>query len=407
MPVAAEVPVGAGGPLAGVRVVELGVWVAVASAAAILADWGADVVKVEPLTGDPFRQVARVGPDGPNPAFELDNRGKRAIAVDLGDDRGREVLDLLLGDADIFLTNMRPRTLAAWGLDPASLRQRHPSLVVGTLTGYGAHGEQRDRPSYDVGGFWARSGLADAHSVGGQPPSLRGAVGDHVSALSLAAGVCASLAARERTGRGHHVATSLLRNGLFALSQDANYLARLGAWFPSDRGSAANPLYNSYRTADDRWLWLLGLQPDRHWPIIAVTLGHPEWLGDPRFEDVDAQRANAAALIGLLEEAFATRPLEEWSAALDDAGIWWEPVRRLDEVLADEQLLANGGLVDVPAPCSGEPIRTIATPVDFDGRSRVSTGGAPELGGHTDEVLRAAGCTDEHIRQLRSDGVVG
>jgi crotonobetainyl-CoA:carnitine CoA-transferase CaiB-like acyl-CoA transferase len=396
-----------GGPLAGTTVVDLGIWVAGPATAAILADWGADVVKVEPLHGDPMRHAARMGPEGVNPMFELDNRNKRSLALDVASGAGRTVLHALLATADVLVTNLRPATLASWGLAPDELRARHPHLVVATLTGLGEAGPDRDRPSYDMGGFWARSGLAHAHALDAEPMPMRSAWGDHMTSMSLAGGICAALAARARTGTGSHVATSLLRNGLYGLSQDANVLTRLGTWFPYRRGQAPNPLFNVYETSDGRWLWLLGLQPDRHWPMLTVALGHPEWLADERFVDQPAQRVHAAELLAVLDEAFATRTLAEWTEVLEAHGVWWEPVRTLEEVLADEQLHAAGGVVPVRVPGRDEPVDGIATPVDFDGRSVFAELPPPGLGEHGDEVLAALGFGPAAIAALREERVVG
>jgi crotonobetainyl-CoA:carnitine CoA-transferase CaiB-like acyl-CoA transferase len=395
------------GPLAGTTVVDLGAWVAGPATAAILADWGADVIKVEPLGGDPMRYAARMGPEGINPMFELDNRNKRSLAVDLGQPAGRQVVDALLARADALVSNIRLSTLASWSLGPDELRERHPHLVVATLTGLGEAGPDRDRPSYDLGGFWARSGLAAAHAVDTDPFPMRSAWGDHMAALSLAGGIAAALAGRARTGVGTHVATSLLRNGIYALSQDATVLSRLGAWFPYSRHGAPNPLFNVYGTADGRWLYLLGLQPDRHWPMVAVALGHPEWLADERFVDTMAQRAHAAELRALLEDAFLAKTLAEWTDVLEEHGVWWEPVATLEEVLADEQLRAGGGLVPVRVPGRDEPVDGIATPVDFDGRSAFTQLPPPALGEHGDDVLADLGYDPDEVATLRADGVIG
>ncbi|MCU1486647.1 MAG: coA-transferase family protein [Actinomycetia bacterium] len=395
------------GPLTGTTVVDLGVWVAGPATAAILADWGADVIKVEPLRGDPMRQAARMGTDGINPMFELDNRNKRSLAVDLEHADGRALLEALLARTDALVSNLRASTLASWSLGADQLRQRHPHLVVATLTGFGEAGPDRDRPSYDLGGFWSRSGLAAAHAIDTDPFPMRSAWGDHMAALSLAGGICAALAGRARTGTGTHVSTSLLRNGLYGLSQDANVLTRLGAWFPYSRHGAPNPLFNVYGTSDGRWLYLLGLQPDRHWPAIAVALGHPEWLADERFVDTPSQRAHQADLRALLEEAFTTRTLAEWTEALEAHGVWWEPVLNLDEVLVDPQVRASGGIVPVRVPGRDEPVDGIATPVDFDGRSAFAQLPPPELGEHGDDVLADLGFDPDEIAGLRQQGILG
>jgi crotonobetainyl-CoA:carnitine CoA-transferase CaiB-like acyl-CoA transferase len=394
-----------GPPLHGLRVIELGAWVAGPAAGAILADWGADVVKVEPVTGDPIRLSAAIGPDGVNPPFELDNRGKRSVTLDIGDPEGRETFDALLAGADVFVTNLRPPVLEGWGLAPEALLERFPRLVVATLSGFGDRGPDRDRPSYDIGGYWARSGQADAHTVGGEPPMLRSAVGDHHAAMALVGGLCAALYARESTGRGRHVSTSLLRNGWYGISQDAAFLSRIGVKMQVPRKQFTNPLFTTYPTGDGRWLWLLGLQPMRHWAEIATAVGHPEWLADERFADTMAMRANAPALNDLLDEAFRTRTLEEWGPILEEHGVWWEPVMTIDEVLVDEQLLAAGGMVTTPV-AGGAEVPIPASPVDFDGVSKVSTLPPPPLGAHTEEVLAEAGLTSEQVALLREHGVI-
>ena len=397
------------GPMVGVRVVELAAWVAGPAAGAVLADWGAEVVKVEPVEGDPFRHMVKIGVEGTNPPFELDNRGKRAIGLDVHRPEGRAVVEELLGTADVFISNLRPGTLAALGFAPEEVRARHPRLVVATLTGFGEAGPDRDRPSYDMGGFWARAGVAAAHTVdGGEPPVLRGAAGDHMAAMSLVAGINAALLARERTGEGAHVSTSLLRNGVYFIGQDANVRARVGVTFPMGGGrrAAVNPVYNCYRTADGRWIWLLGLQPDRHWPLVAVAVGHPEWLEDERFETMEGRRDHAPELIARLDEIFAARTLEEWCAELDEVGVWFEPVAVIDETIEDPQLAAIGGVMEIPGPRGQGRIAAVAAPVDFDGGVPRGGRGSPDVGEHTEEVLRELGADDDRIGALRAVGVI-
>ncbi len=251
------------GPLDGVRVVELGVWVAGPGAGGILADWGADVVKIEPPAGDPGRTFgAMLGGDVPfNPPFELDNRSKRSIVVDLATHDGRAVAHDLLARADVFLTNVRLAGLARVGLDPETVTARWPRLVYAAITGYGLDGPEKDRAAYDIGAFWARSGIAHLlTSPGGTPPFQRGGMGDHSAAMTMASGVCAALVARERTGRGQVVSTSLLRQGLYTIGFDVNTALRFGVGIGvATRETMGNPVINSYRDRDGRWFWLIGL----------------------------------------------------------------------------------------------------------------------------------------------------
>ncbi len=238
------------GPLEGVNVVELGVWVAAPAAGGILADWGADVVKIEPPAGDPARMFGRMlGMEpGVNPPFEMDNRSKRSVVLDLGTDHGREAAIELLSGADVFVTNVRPAALQRLGLDFEAVAPRNPRLVYGLLTGYGMTGPEADRPAYDVAAFWARAGLADLLSrPGDTPPFQRGGMGDHSAAMTLAAAVCAALVARDRTGTGQLVTTSLYRQGTYTVSFDLNTLLMSGHSITiGQRETMGNPCMNNY-----------------------------------------------------------------------------------------------------------------------------------------------------------------
>src|SRR5947207_6469090 len=383
------------GPMDRVGVVELAFWVAGPSAAAILADWGAEVVKIEPPDGDPFRGLflSAAGLEVPaNPPFELDNRGKRSIALDFTKETGREIALRLIDRADVFVTNLRPVVLARLGLDPDSLAARNPRLVYAGITGYGTEGPDRDRPAYDVGAFWSRAGIAAALTPPGtDPPFQRGAMGDHVAGITGAGAVAAALLARERTGRGQAVATSLYRIGMFVLGWDLSTTLRLGIpATPMTRTAMPNPVISCYRAGDGRWFWLLGLQGNRHWPDLVRAVGRPEWLDDPRFTGMRARRENCAELVRLLDEIFATRPLAEWGEVFDREGVWWAPVQTTEDVVADPQAEAAGAWVDVPR-AEGGTVRMLASPVDFSATRSQPRAVAPELGQHTEEILLELG----------------
>lgn len=246
------------GPMDGVRVVELGVWVAGPAAGGILADWGADVVKIEPPgLGDPGRLFASMlGADLPfNPPFEMDNRSKRSVVIDLATDEGRALGLELVDRADVFVTNVREAGLARIGFDPESLTARNPRLVYAAISGYGRSGPDRDKAAYDIAGFWARSGIAHMLTAPGQhPPFQRGGMGDHNAGLAAAGAIAAALYARERSGRGQVVSTSLLREGLYTLSFDLALALRLGVPLAvADRRTMGNPAINSYCDRDGRW----------------------------------------------------------------------------------------------------------------------------------------------------------
>jgi crotonobetainyl-CoA:carnitine CoA-transferase CaiB-like acyl-CoA transferase len=402
------------GPLEGIRVVEIGVWVAGPAAGAILADWGADVVKIEPPgIGDPGRTFGQMlGGDLPfNPPFEMDNRSKRSIVLDLTRDEGREIALELLDGADVFVSNVRMPALSRLGLDPETLLARDPRLVYAHISGYGAEGPDASRAAYDIAAFWARSGIAASLTTPGQhPPFQRGGMGDHNAGLSGAAAVCAALFSRERTGKGQLVTTSLLRQGLFTLSFDLSIALRFGISVAgANRKTMGNPAVNCYSDADGAWFWIVGLEGDRHWPPLARAAGHPEWIDDPRFATRGDRAQNAEILIGLLDDVFATRSRDEWAEIFDaEEDLWWAPVQTVEEVLSDPQVHAAGGLVEIPDTPGGRTTTTLpATPVDFAGTPWQARWMAPEHGQHTDDVLRELGRDDEAIAGLRARGVAG
>ncbi|MGH3635782.1 MAG: CaiB/BaiF CoA transferase family protein [Mycobacterium sp.] len=377
------------GPLDGIRVIELGVWVAGPAAGGILADWGADVIKIEPPAGDPCRSFARMlGTDPENPPFEMDNRSKRSVVLDLMTENGRAAAFELLSDADVFVTNVRPAALHRLGLDHEAVAARYPRLVYGLITGYGLTGPDADRAAYDIAAFWARAGLAHLLTrPGDSPPFQRGGMGDHTVGMTLAAAVCAALIARVRTGTGQLVSTSLYRQGAYTVSFDLNTFLLTG--YPigvGQRESMGNPCMNNYVAGDGRRFWIVGLEGERHWPPLCRAVGHPEWLTDPRFAQPQVRAENAAELIAELDEIFATKPLAEWAELFArEPDFFWSPINTIEDVVADEQFHAAGGIVHVPDGDAG--LAMVATPVDFHGTPWAPRSTAPALGEHTDEVL--------------------
>jgi crotonobetainyl-CoA:carnitine CoA-transferase CaiB-like acyl-CoA transferase len=391
------------GPLHGVNVVELAGWVVGPSVAAVLADWGAEVIKIEGPGGDPNRAWVTTGP---NPAFELDNRGKRSVTLDMKSVAGRTIAHQLLAGADVFVTNLRAPALRELGFDYATLAERYPRLVYTSVTGYGLAGPDRDRPAYDGGAFWSRAGVLMAMTPpGSELPAAPGGAGDHVTALTAVAGVTAALFARQATGAGQHVTTSLLRSGMFMMSFDVNSALRRGVpVVPAVRTEARNPLYNTYRTADGRWFHLLGLQPDRHWEPLLVAVDAPA-LRDPRFSTGVGRAQHAREVIRLLDAAFAADDMDAWRARFDRAGVWWAPIQTPFELLDDAQAHAGGAFVD--APVAEGTATTIATPVDFSATPWSVRRRSPEAGEHTEEVLLELGYDWDAITQLRREGAFG
>jgi len=381
------------GPLEGINVVELGVWVAGPAAGGILADWGADVVKIEPPTGDPARMFGRMlGLDiDVSPPFEMDNRSKRSVVLDLTTDTGRAAALELISGADVFVTNVRPGALRRLGVDFESLAPDNPRLVYGLITGYGETGPDADRAAYDIAAFWSRAGVAHLLTrPGDTPPFQRGGMGDHSAGMTLAAAICAALVARDRTGSGQLVSTSLYRQGAYTVSFDLNTYLMTGQPIAiGQRESMGNPCMNNYTAGDGRRFWIVGLEAERHWPPLCRAAGRADWLTDPRFSSARSRAANAIELIGELDQIFATRPLDEWAETFArEPDFFWSPVNSLEDVIADEQFHAAGGMVDVPDGRDAQAVvPMVATPADFHGTPWAPRSTAPELGEHTDEVL--------------------
>jgi crotonobetainyl-CoA:carnitine CoA-transferase CaiB-like acyl-CoA transferase len=373
---------------ADLRVIELGVWVAAPSAAALLADWGAEVIKVEAPTGDPMRNVfgsIGIGNDLPNPGFALDNRGKRSVVLDLRQPDDRQHLEELLATADVFISNLRPDALDKLDLEPEATRRRHPHLVYCSVSGYGLRGEERNRPSYDIGAFWARSGLSNQMAGGdGAPLNARGGVGDHITGLAALAGILAAVLQQRETGVGRVVEVSLLRTGAYVLGWDLGLQMALGKVAGAERRDRnQSPLMNPYRAADGRWFFFTGLEAERHIGAVCRALGRPELLDDERFSSAVAIRKSRVEVIALLDEIIAERPLSEWSERFDREGVWWAPVQSPAEVVVDPQLLENDGVVDV----EGGALRSVNGPVTFSDMTSNPAREVPQLGHHTAEIL--------------------
>jgi crotonobetainyl-CoA:carnitine CoA-transferase CaiB-like acyl-CoA transferase len=374
------------GPLQGVKVIEMGVWVAGPAATGLMADWGADVIKVEPPAGDPQRFVfgaLGVADQKGVPPFEIDNRGKRSVVLDLRNDDDLQKMFVLLEEADVFVSNVRPAGLARMGLDPESLTKRFPRLIYGQLTGYGATGPDVDKAGYDIGAFWSRSGLAHTTVAPDElPPAIRSGQGDHTTGLSMAAGVLAALFDRERTGAGRVVSTSLLRTGIYTLGWDVGVYLRFGKR-QSTKSSRKNPApqMNCYRCADGRAFWLLGMEADRHFPGLLKAIGREELAGVENFKNARARSINAGEFTAVLDEHFATQDYAYWTARFDENDVWWAPLNSIADAVADPQVIASGAFVEMTPQPDEDPYRAVNSPVDFSGYSP-KYGPVPNLGEH-------------------------
>ncbi|HEX5480702.1 MAG TPA: CoA transferase [Dehalococcoidia bacterium] len=396
------------GPLAGIRVLEVANWLAAPAGCALLADFGADVIKVEPPNGDPYRGY-RAGPDGrrtANVAFAADNRGKRAITLSLDQPGARDVLYRLVTDADVFVTNLLPRRRERYGLTYDALTQHRPDLIFVSVTGYGSDGPDRDRAGYDYAAFWARTGIMGLFGEPGTPPPpQRPGMGDHTTAMLIAGSVAMALLDRHRTGNGQTLDISLHNTGLWVLASDVNAALRGNEPARVARSTVPNPLWNNYRTKDGRWIMLVMLVSDMYWPQFCRAIEREELEHDPRFARFDNRSENREELIAMLDELFAERTLEEWAPALDAHSLIWAPAKTLEEVIADPQTRARGAFTTIEHPDAGD-IEIVDTPVKF-GRSTVGArGAAPELGQHTEQVLIDSGYGWDEITALRDAGTI-
>lgn len=399
--------------LEGIRVVEMGLWVAGPAAGGILADWGAEVIKIEQPQGDPMRKLfgALSGSKEERcPPFDLYNRGKKSLALDVNRPEGGDLAQRLVATADVFITNMRPQFLQRVGLDPGTLLARHPKLIYASLTAYGLEGPDRDAPGYDMAAFSGRSGMAHrAMAPDGAPPILPGGLGDNVTAMALVGGIAGALFHRERTGQGQLVSTSLLRTGIYSIGMDVATRVGLGRIAPTlPRTRPQNPLMNLYRAGDGLWFWLVGAESERHWPIIAKSLGAPELITDARFATPRDRRRNNEALVAAFDELLDRRSRAEWAEIFRRDDVWWAPINSVDDLLTDPQVLASGAFVHVPVTGDAVPDEAngVATPVDFGRTPSGPAGAPPAIGADADALLEGLGVSSDEVARLRDAGVI-
>ncbi|HEY8122126.1 MAG TPA: CoA transferase [Myxococcota bacterium] len=400
----------------GVRVLEVAQFWFVPSAGAVLADWGADVIKVEhPVRGDGQRGLATSGVStdvgGVDYLVQQPNRGKRSVGIDIATPAGLELLYTLAEQCDVFLTNFLPDARRRLRIDVEHIRARNPRIVYVRGHGQGDAGPEREQGGYDATVFWTRSGIAAALTPPelSEPISQRAAFGDGIGGMTLAGGIAAALFHRERTGEAKVVDVSLLATAMWVVSPDivASKLMPAGTqqipWAP--RTTRFNPVVNSYKTKDARWLILVHLQSDRYWADFCARIGRSDMIDDARFEDARARFENRAACIAELDRAFATRTLAEWRVAFEGMEGPWAPMQTPRELHEDRQALANGYLQEVDG--GARPRFTLVrSPVQFDAQ-RPELRRGPEMGEHTDEVLmERLGLTMEQLLAHKASGAI-
>jgi crotonobetainyl-CoA:carnitine CoA-transferase CaiB-like acyl-CoA transferase len=397
------------GPLAGVRVVEVANWTFVPAAGAVLADLGADVIKGESPTGDPQRALTNLlnlSDDGPNPFLEVPNRGKRSFTADLSLESGRGALARVLATADVFLTSNLAPIRRKLHIEVEDIRAANPQIIYVRGTGWGAHGPMADVGGYDVACGWATSGMAYKMSVGGDPLTQPPAFFDLQGANTIAGAVGMALFKRERTGETSVIDVSLMHVGMWALSPDITGSPFSGATGLGDRTQAPNPVVNTYRTSDGRWLYLVLLQAARFWAELCTLLGCPELIDDERFADDAGRYMNRVACVAALDAVFGSKTLDQVHELLDGFSGVWAPVLRPSEIPVHPQVEPNG-FFPVVTPQSGKPFNLVPAPMRFDDEPTVPRGAAPELGQHTEEILLETGLDWDEISQLRESGALG
>ncbi len=400
------------GPLHGVKVVEITLFQQGPVAGMRLGDLGAEVVKVEAPGGDPGRGFMRiigamVGLKGRNYYFEHCNRNKRGVVLDLKQPEGLEAFFRLIDRADVFVNNLSIEAPARMGIAPEVLLKRNPRLIYAQASGWGRRGPDAGAYSFDYTGI-ARSGLMLAGGEAGSPPTqMLPGIGDEMGGMVCAWAVCAALYAREKTGQGQVVDTSLMGSVIANLGLIMSAPAILGQEFPRERrAQAGNPIYNHYRCADDKWLAIAHLQPERYWPKVLKALGLSELEQDPRFASVEARGVHAADLVALFDTQFAQKTRAQWLDIFERAGCIAAPVQSPAEVAADPQALANDYFLRLRDSGQGTGTTT-GFPWDFSATPAEYQRPAPGYGQHSEEVLGELGYTPEQIAALKAQGVLG
>jgi formyl-CoA transferase len=393
----------------GLKVLDCASFIAAPAAATVLSDFGAHVIKIEPPgQGDPYRNLPNL-PGYPhsehNFAWLLEARNKKSIALDLSRPEGQAVLHKLAAEADIFITNMPPQVREKLGITWEHLAPTNERLIYASFTGYGEKGEEANKPGFDSNAYWARSGLmdlvrADEHTT---PARSVAGMGDHPCAMALYGAIVTALYKRERTGKGSHVSSNLMANGVWAASVLAQAKLVGAKFLPRrPREHALNAVTNHYQCQDGRWLILSLLNEDRQWPTLAKCMGREDLVADPRFAHKRDRHANSLELVKIFDEVFATKPLAEWRKILDGNGLVFGVVGILDDIPNDKQMIENEVLV----PFENDTMLTISSPIWVDGSKKVQPRKPPGLGEHSDEILRNAGYDEAAIRKLRASGAV-
>jgi formyl-CoA transferase len=399
-------------PFEGVRVLEVAAWTFVPVAGAMLADMGAEVIKVEPPNGDPQRGLQNLLNTGrtamANPFTEIPNRGKRSITLDLANEAGHEVLMRLAKTSDVFLTSYLPEVRKRLKIDVEHIRAANPDIVYARGSGWGNEGPMRNQGGYDLASAWATSGFADRLGIGRPegPPPMPGAFFDLQGGNTIAGAIAAALFKRERTGQTSIVDVSLMNVGMWALGPDIVSAPFLPGPMLPDRRMPGNPITNWYQTGDGRWLYLVCLQGDRFWPEFCGVIERPDLIDDPRFKDARLRFENRAACVAELDAVFASRTLAEWNERFRNFSGVWAPALKFKELYDHPQVKANGYLPRLTSN-EGVEFNLVSSAMHFDETPTQPAGPAPEMGQDTEMLLMEAGLDWEEIGRIRARGGLG
>lgn len=391
----------------GLKVIDCASYIAAPAAATVMSDFGAEVIKIEPLTGDPYRNrgqppSVQLSPENPN--WLVDSRNKKSLALNLASKAGLDILYKLTAEADVFITNFPPKVRKKLRLTHNDIAPLNPRLIYASFTGFGETGPDADKPGFDATVWWARAGIMDLVRAGDAPPvrSPPG-MGDHPSAMGFYSAIITALYKRERTGKGSHVGSSLLMNGIWAnaCSVQTAIVGEDVERMP-ERSQHPMPWRNSYQCKDGRWLVLSIVHNDGRWDVFRNALQSP-LMDDPRFLSVAGRKEHAVAVTATLDKIFATKTSDEWSKILDTHGVVFGAVTPVADVPNDEQAKIAGALV----PTEDGSMLTVSSPFWIEGEEKQKAKRAPTIGQHSDEVLSAAGFSADDLKKLRSEGIIG
>jgi crotonobetainyl-CoA:carnitine CoA-transferase CaiB-like acyl-CoA transferase len=398
----------------GLKVIDCASFIAGPAAGTILSDFGADVIKIEPPgKGDPHRFLYALEPNPRskrNYFWQLTNRNKRGLALNLKSAAAVEIMKKLISTADVFIINYPPHVLQALGLTYENVRALNPRIIYADITGYGEKGPEADKPGFDLTAYWARTGLMDATRNEGSPPTIPvSGIGDHATASTLYGAIVTGLYRREKSGLGCKVSTSLIGEGAWAASgwiQAAlDGAAVSGA--ATNREKPHNALANTYPTSDGRWLILVFVAEDKDWPGLLKALERPDLLTDPRFVDSAHRHSNAIELSKILQAEFTKRPLDYWREALDREHTTFGVVQTISEIAKDPQLIANEIIRPIEGANEESGETTIDSPIKIQSEDKVRPRPAPRLGQHSIEILQEMGYKLPDILTLAYEGAIG